>query len=147
MGDGDAAGLRRLLEPHDETDGRAEPVVAADEDIGETDADAHPDRVAGAHLVELVHRGLEGDRPLDPVLDARELDQGAVAHRLEQVAGMAEHRGAENIAAQPRKLQQRLAFVTLDEPGISRDIQGREHGQFARGALHQACSWGERAQS
>ena len=147
MGNGDAARRRGLLQAHDEADRGAESVVAADEDIREPDADPHANRVASAHLVELVHLRLELDRPLDAVLDARELDQGAVAHRLEQVAGMADDGGAENVAAEARKLKQRLAFITLDEPGIARDVQGREHGQFARGALHQACSRGERAQS
>ena len=147
MGYGDSARRRRLLQAHDESDRRAKLVVAADEDIGKAHADAHTDRVAAAHLVEFVHLRLERDRPLDAVLDAREFDQGAVAHRLEQVAGMAEDGGAQNAAAEARKLKQRLAFVTLDEPGVARDVQGREHGQFARGALHQTCSRGERAQS
>ena len=89
MGDGDAAGRRDLLEADDEADRRAESVLALDEDVGERDPE--PGAMIGSPargLVEFRHRGLEGDRPFDRVLDARELDQRAVAHRLEQIAGM-----------------------------------------------------------
>ena len=125
MGDGDAAGRRRLLQADDEADRRAEAVVALDEDIGERHAEPDPDRLVALVGVPLGHRLLEGDRPFDRVLDAREFDQRAVAHRLEEIAAMGGERRPEHLQADGSEREQRAALVRFDEACVARRRRAR----------------------
>ena len=118
MGNGDAARRRRLLQADGEAHRGAEAVVALDEDVGERHAEAgvHGPRALG---IARRHPGLELDRPFDRVLDARELDEGAVAHGLEEVAAMGGDRRPEQSPPNAGEIGQRAALILVDEVGYN----------------------------
>ena len=140
MGDGDAAGRRRLLQADDEADGGAEAVVALDEDIGERDREAHLDGVVRvASGVAVGHRRLEGDCPAHAVLDIGEFDEAAVAHCLEHVAAVGAERRAQDAPANGGKLGERGALVPFDEARVAGHVERCQNRQFPRRWAHRTC--------
>ena len=139
MGDGDAARRRRLLQADDESDRGAETVVALDEDVGE--ARRRPRtlmRVARSRLPSAI-TVWNSIAHSHAVLDARELDQGPVAHGLEKVAAMVGERRTEDVQAGSAQAAQRAALIRLDVAGKARHIERGEHRQAARRTRISTC--------
>src|SRR5262249_8011652 len=89
-----------------------------------------------AGRVPLAHRELELHRPADGILDAVELDQGAVAHRLEKIAVISRERRPHHLQPDRRELGQRAALIRFDEAGVPRNVDRSEHRQPARRHTH-----------
>ena len=84
-GDADAARLGQRLQARGDVDAVAVDVVAVDDDVAEVDAD--PQRDAGRRsAASRLDGALDGERALDRVDDAAELDQRAVADQLDHAA-------------------------------------------------------------
>ena len=101
-GNDDAAGLGERLEPRGDVDAVAVDVVALDDHVAEIDADPELDAlVLGRIGVALGHAALDRERALYGVDHARELDQGAIAHQLDDAAVAGGDLGLDQLLAEP----------------------------------------------
>ncbi len=144
MRDRDAAGWRRLLQPHDEADRRAEAILARHENVSEPDAEPDLDRVVLAARISRRHRGLERDRPAHAVFDVGKLDQRPVAHRLEHRPAVLFERRPDDAQTQAGERQKRAALIAFHVARVAGNVQRRENGQLALCARHPGIhqKWG-----
>jgi hypothetical protein len=108
----DAAGLGEGLEARRDVHAVAEDVVALVDDVADVDADAQDDPavVRDADVAQR-HAALEVDREPHRVDDARELEQQAVAHRLDDAAVVLGDLRVDQLAAVRLERGQRAALV------------------------------------
>ena len=127
-GEHDAAGLGQCLEPGGDVDAVAVQIVAVDQHVAEVDADAKADALGlGAAGLALDHAALDGDGALDRLDHARELDQGAVAHELDQPAAMVRQQRVDQLGAMGLQAGQGRGLGRLHQPAVA-DHVGRQDG-------------------
>src|SRR5262249_43565047 len=101
-GDIDAARLRHRLQPRGHIDAIAVDVVTHADDVADVDADSEHDPLHRRHrLVALGHAALHFDRTAHGIDRACELDQQAVARRLDDAARVAGDGGVYQFPAAP----------------------------------------------
>jgi hypothetical protein len=76
-------------------------------------------------------RRLNGEAAFDGVDDAGELDQGAVAHQLDDTAVVARHLRVEDEPAMRRERGQRARLVLAHQARVTDDIGGQYCGEPA----------------
>ena len=132
----DAAGGRALLNARRDVHPVAVDVVALDDHVSEVDADAEHDPPAIGHVgVALGHAALDGNRAFHSVDDARELDQGAVAHQLDDAPPIRSDGRVDERGAMRLEPGQRTRFVGAHQPAIADDIRAQDGGKPAYDAL------------
>ena len=96
-------------------------VVILDDDVAEVDADAERDApVLGQLSLALGDAVLDRDRAFDGIDDARELDQGAVAHQLDDAAAVLGDQRLDEVLAQRLQARDRAGLVGRHRAGCSR---------------------------
>ncbi len=119
----DAAGFGDALEPCRDVDAVAVNITILGNDVAKIDTDPEGDllflRCPG---VALDHCALHGQRAGDCLDDARELDQEAVAGRLDDAAAVVGDCGIDQVAAMRFEPGERAFLVLAHQPAIARDI-------------------------
>ena len=128
VGDQDAARRGLAFEAGRDIDAVAENVAALEDDVAEIDADAQMHRGLDRE-VALGHGALHGERALDRVDDAAELDQRAVAHHLDDTAATGSDGGVEGVGPDLPECRQRAGFVGAHHRGIADDVGGKDGGE------------------
>ena len=144
-GNADAAGLGQLLQPHRQVDAVAVEIAVFDDHFAEVDADAQLQRqTRGVAGIALGHPLLQLDGAFDRTDGARELDEDAIAHQLENAAAVPGDQRLQHILpARPQRFQ-RARLVFRHEAAVPHDIGGEYGGKLA---LHEAGDpggWGSR---
>ena len=123
--DADAAGRGQPLEPRRDVDAIAVDVVAVDDHVAEVDADPELDAELRLDVgVVLGDAPLDLDRTLDGVDHARELDQGAVARKLDHPAAALGDLGLNEFLAQCFEPGVRAGFVLAHQPTVADHVGG-----------------------
>ena len=127
-GDHDAAGLGQAFQPGGDVDAVAVEIVAVDQHVAQVDADAKADAlVLGSAGLPLHHAALDVDGAGDRLDHARELDQGAVAHELDQPAAMVGQQRVDQLGAMRLQAGQGRGLGRLHQPAVA-DHVGRQDG-------------------
>ena len=137
VGDADAARLRQPFQARGNVHAVTVDIITLDNDVAKVDTD--PKR----QLLALRQTGAARRvRPLDShgagdgVNDTGELDQRAVAHKLDDAAIVARDLRIDDLAAQRLEARERVGLVGTHEPGITDNVRGQDRSQAT---LH-ACS-------
>ena len=110
LGQDDGAGIRQGFQASRDVHSIAVEIAVHDHDIAEIQADAqHQPPVVGQAPIGGLHGLLQLHRALDGSDRARELDQGAVAHQLDQAAAMLVDQGVEDVLARGLECRKRPA--------------------------------------
>ena len=134
--DADAAGIGQFLKARRDVDAVAVDVVALDDHVAQVDADAERDAPILGYLgVALGHAALDGDRAIDRVDDARELDQRAVAHQLDDAPAVVRDLGVDEFGAVGLQHVERAGLVVAHQARIADDIRAQDSGKPAFDAL------------
>ena len=135
--DRDAADRRQRLQPRGDVDAFAVDVVALDDDVAEIDADAIADALRfGALRLGARRRLLDRQRAVDGGDHAREFDQRAVAHQLDDAPAVRGDAGIEDPASVDLQPFERAGLVGLHQAAVADDVGGKDRGQFA---LHRSA--------
>ena len=124
-----AARLAELLQACRDVDAVAEQVVAFDHHVAEIDADAEDDAALGRSAGLL-----RGDTPSASrrrrhrIDDRAELDDGAVAHQLDDAAVVLGEQRIDDLGAKRLDRGERAGLVLLDQARIADDV-GRHDGR------------------
>ena len=130
--DADPARLRQLLEPGCQVDAFAEDVVVLVDHVAEADPDPELDTIAGRpRLLVPEHRLLHFHGCLHRFRGARELDQGTVAHQLDDPAAVVRQDGLDDRLAERLEPSERTGLVLLDQPRVADDVGGQDGGEPA----------------
>src|SRR6516162_707553 len=122
----DAAGLGDAFEPRGDVDAVAVDVAVLDDDVAEVDADPEGDPfLLRCRGIALDHRSLHGERAGDRLDHARELDQQAVAGRLDDSAVVPGYHWIDQLSAMGVEPRERAFLVLAHQPAVAGDI-GRE---------------------
>ena len=138
-GEQHAARIAELLQPRGDVDSVAEQIVAFHHHVAEIDADAEDDAALGRNF-GLRRRDLllqrHGTRYR--VHHRAELDDGAVAHQLDDAALVLGQQRVDDFGAKLAYRGQGAGLVTFDEPRITNDIggQNRRQAPFGRCRFH-----------
>ena len=120
-GNADAARLGQWLQARRNIDAIAVDVVAVDDDVAKVDADPQRDaRTVRLHLA--MHRSLNCQGTADGIDDAGKLDQGAVAHELDDAATVGSDGGIEDDFTVSLQSGQRAGLVGAHHARIADDI-------------------------
>ena len=142
VGDRDAARLGQALDAGRNVDAVAEDVLAFDDDVADMDADPVLQRLVLRDAVDPIgHRRLHGDAALDGVDGRGELDQKAIARRLDDAAPMLRDRGIDDLGARGLEARERATLAMAHEPRISDDIGGHDRGEPALFPRHLRLSF------
>ncbi len=130
-GDDDAARLGELLESRRDVHPVAiEVAVGVVDDIAEVDADPAAEALRLGHrILALGHSPLNEQGAAHRVDDARELDQGAVAHQLDDASLVLGDERVDQLLSQRLQAGERAILVPLHEPGVADHVRrqdGRE---------------------
>jgi len=137
-GDEHPAGIGQRLYASGDIDAIAVEVVALDDHIAEIDADAQLDAAVRPDSgIALGHRLLHRDRAAHRVDDAGELDQQAVAGRLDDPAVVLGDLRIEELSAQRFEAFERAFLVRSHQTRIPRHIGGEDRSKAA-GLAHSA---------
>jgi hypothetical protein len=129
-GDANAAGIGEALQPRRHVDAVAEDVVLLDHDVADMDADTELDTLVRRDGgIALGHAALHVDGAAHGGDDAGELDQHAIARRLDEPAVMLGDLGFEQGRHMRLELTERAFLVGCDEPAVARDIRGHDGRQ------------------
>jgi hypothetical protein len=124
--DAKAARPGEPFQPCGEIDTVAVNVIALDDDIAEVDPDAKLDGLPGiAPGVAFGHRALDFNRAAHRVDDAGELDQGAVAHQLDDAPVVLGNRGIDQFGPVTLKPRQRAGLILAHEARVADHIGGQ----------------------
>jgi hypothetical protein len=128
--------LAQRLQAGGDVDAVAEDVVAVDDDVADVDADAEDDAPSLRHRsVAARHAALDRERAADCVDDAPELDEHAVARRLDDAAAVTGDRGVDELAAVRLQRRQGADLVDAHQAAIADDVRRQNRRQPALDAL------------
>ena len=132
-GDADAAGRRERFESRGDVHAVAEDVVVAvDDDVAQIDADAKVDaQIRGGPLVALGERALHADRAAQRGVGARELDEHAVAGRLDEAPAQVGNGRVDHLGANRAQVRERPGVVALGVPAESHDVRDQDRREPA----------------
>ena len=130
--DADAPRHRQPLDSRRHVDAVAIDVVALDDDVAEVDADAeHQALVLGRVGLIRSNGFLNLHRAGDGVDHAGELDQGAVAHQLDDATAMAGNERIDDRAAQGLEAVERARLVDCHEAAVADHVRAQNRGEPA----------------
>jgi hypothetical protein len=124
VGDANAAGLRNPFKPSGDIDAVAKDIVVIDNDVADVDADPifkPPD--LGHSRILLGHAALHLDSAARGIDRAGELDQHAVAGRLDDPPAMCGDGGINQGLSGGLETNQYAFFVRTHQAAVSRDIR------------------------
>ena len=131
-GDADAAGLGQALEARGDVDAVAQDVAVLDDDVADVDADPERDPPVLRHgRLALGDALLNRDRAFDRIDRARELDQGAVAHQLDDAAVVLGDQRLDELLAQRLQPRDRAGLVVPDQPDVADHVRGQNRRELA----------------
>src|SRR3546814_5217918 len=111
-------------------------IAAIHHDVAEVDADAQDDALVRRQVaIGGDHGPLEFRRTLDGADGARELDQDAVAHALEDAAAMALDERLEHLLPARLQPRQRACLVPLHKPAVANHVGRQDRGEPALDVL------------
>ena len=130
--DADPTRLGQLLKPCGEVDALAEDIAFLADHVAKANADPKANALRGGpSLLVLEHGLLHFDRGLHRFRSARKLDQGAVAHQLDDPAAMAGNDRLDHLLAQRLEAGQRTGLVLLDQARIADNVGCDDGGEPA----------------
>jgi hypothetical protein len=125
--DADAAGIGNPFQARGDVDAIAENIVVIDDDVADVDADAEFDPldlwdvdIAGSHAA------LDLDRAAHGVDGAAELDQHAVAGRLDDAAAILGDLGVDQRLAAGFQAGEGSFFIASHQPAVAGNIGGQD---------------------
>ncbi len=125
-----AAGLAELLQPRGHDDAVSQEVIPLHDDVAEIDADPKDDPAIGRQL------GLLRPEPLldrhgagHSIDDGAELDDGPIAHQLDDATVALAQERVDQLAAQTLDRGQRAGLVGLDQPRVADDVGGHDRDE------------------
>ena len=128
----DTAGLGEPLQTRRDVDAVAVDVVVLDDDVAEVNADPEGDAtLLGNGFVTFGDAPLDVDGALDRLDDARELDQNAVAHELDDAPVMPGDRGIDELFAVGVERGQRAGLVGFHQAAVPDRVGAQDRGEFA----------------
>ena len=142
IGDEDAAWRRGLLQARGNVHSGAVDVLTIDHDLADVYAD--PQRqtpVLGHRGIASAHLPLHGDADSDRVDYAGELDQHAVAHKLDDAAIVLGDRRVDQLISVGLKGCERGGFVFGDEAAVFDHIGRDDRGKLADDVLLRHALW------
>ena len=126
LGNRDAARFGNALDPRRDVDAVAKDILALDDDVADIDPDPELDRIGfGATGIVLPKLSLNFDRAGDSVHGAREFHQRAVAHKLDDTAGMGGNRRVDQLTPQGIQTGKSPGLVDTHEARVT-DHVGRQ---------------------
>ena len=132
VGQGDTAGLGAHLETRRDVDAIAVDIVARDDNVTEMDADAQGDAVIRLdRVIGFGDGALRRDGAFDRIDRAGELDQGAIAHELDDATTMSGDDRVEDVGAERLKARQGADLVGPHEPRIADHVGAQNRRQPA----------------
>ncbi|MEZ5865581.1 MAG: hypothetical protein R3D25_16485 [Geminicoccaceae bacterium] len=137
--DQNAAGCGQRFQACGDVHAVAVDVVVVVDDVAEIDADAEPEALAlGQMALARLEVALDGDGAIHGTDDARELDQRAVAHQLDDVAAMRLHGRLDHGGAQRPEAGMRAPLVGRHQPTVADHVGGenRREPPFDRRTRH-----------
>ena len=103
-----------------------------DDDVADVDADAELDApVLGLGRLALGDAVLDRDCALDRIDGARELDQRAVAHQLDNAAAVLGDQRLDELLAQRLQARDRAGLVGAHEPAVADHVRGQNRRELA----------------
>ena len=134
VGRQDAAVRRLALQTGGDVDAIAQDVVAVDDDVPQVDADAELEPPLGPR-VALGQGVLQRDGALDGVDGAAELDQCAIAHRLDDAPVARRDGWIERLAPDLAERSDRTSLVDSHHAAVADDVRSEDGGQSSRDLL------------
>jgi len=132
----DAAWLRQAFEPRYDIHAVAEDVAVLDDNVAHIDPDPELDARLRWHItVPVGHAGLHFGRTVQRVDHATELDEEAVARRLDQPAVMCGDRRIDQLGQDRLESLEGTVLIRPDQARVPRHIGGEDCSQTA-GAGH-----------
>src|SRR5271166_1773892 len=132
-GDANAARLANALQPRGDIDAVAQNVLAVDQHVAETDADAVGDASGfGSAGVAFGHLLLHQNRAFDRRDDGRKFQQDPIAHRLDEPPAESANDRRRCLAMFPDR-PRRPRLVLAHEARVADDVGGEDRGEAAGG--------------
>jgi hypothetical protein len=127
LGNRDATRLCNAFDPRRDVDAVAQDIVTLDDDIANIDPDPQPDWIGVGATGVLLHKlFLDFDGAGDGVHGAGEFHQRAVAHELDDTAGMRGDRRIDQLAPQIIQPGQSARLVHAHEARITDHVGGQD---------------------
>jgi hypothetical protein len=131
-GDADAARLGQPLQAGRDIDTIAQDVAVLDDDVADVDADPERDApILGHRGLALDNAVLNRDRAFDRIHRARELDQGTIAHQLDDSAVVLGDQRLDELLAQRPQPRDRAGLVVADQPAVADHVRGQNRRELA----------------
>ena len=128
--DADPARLGQAFEAGGDVDAVAVDVLALDDHVAQVHADPETDALRLRHVpLATGHALLDGDRAGDRVHDAGELDQGAIAHQLDDPAAVLGDQRVDELPPMRLQALERAGLVALHERRVADHVRRQDGGQ------------------
>ena len=134
-----------VRKPHRQVDAVAVEIAVFDDNFAEVDADAQlKQQTRGDVGIALGHPFLQLDGAFDGTDGARELDEDAIAHQLENATAVPGHQRLQHVLAACPQRFQRARLIFGHEATVPHDIGGKYGGKLALHETRNPGNWDSR---